>query len=198
MGLRVATPAAKQPIISADVARMLDTLPENEAQIAALIAPATEAAETYLGRAIITQTLVLTLDRFPCWEIRLPRPPLQEVTAIRYLDDSGVQQTLDDALYRVSTSSEPGSIEPAYGQSWPSARAVSGSVEIEYVAGYGDEPENVPAIIKHAIVMTVGEWLEFREGLVVGTIAEPIPHSVENILRGERLGGLFAAGGIRQ
>lgn len=194
MGLRVANPPAVRPLEASDVARHLATLPEQDSHIDGLIAAATERAESYLGRALITQTLVLTLDAFPC-RIELPRPPLAEVTAIRYVDAAGDQQTLDAELYRVTAGREPASIEPAYGESWPTPLAVSEAVEVEYTAGYGDAASDVPASIRHAIAMIVGEWLEFREGLVIGVNALPIPNSVRFLLDGHRVGGLFAYGG---
>lgn len=211
MGLRVASPPARRPLEPDDVRTQLATYAEHGPQVLALIEAAVERAETYLGRALITQTLVLTLDGFPgqyfgviasrrwahgaCWRIELPRPPLQQVSEIRYLDESGVQQTLDPSAYRVTTGREPAAIEPAYGATWPSTLPVSEAVEVEYVAGYGDDGASVPRSIRHALTMMVGEWLEFREGLVVGTIAEPIPNSVKFLLDGERVGRLFAFGG---
>lgn len=192
MGLRVITPPANPPLLAPDVARQLATLPEQGEQLTALIEAATERAESYLGRALITQSLRLLLDEFPCGQLELPRPPLAEVTEIRYLDADGVQQTLDSSLYRVTTGREPAAIEPAYGATWPSTLPVAEAIEIDYTAGYGDEGVSVPASIRHAITMMVGEWLEFREGLVIGTIAEEIPNSVKYLLNGHRLGRLFA------
>lgn len=194
MGLRVASPPAAKPLEASDVARHLATLPEQDEQIDALIAAATERAESYLGRALVTQTLVLTLDAFPC-RIELPRPPLVEVTAVRYLDAAGWQQTLAAEAYRVTSGREPALIEPAFGASWPTPLPVSEAVEVEYTAGYGDAGTDVPASIRHAIAMIVGEWLEFREGLVIGVNAMPIPNSVRFLLDGHRVGGLFAYGG---
>ena len=118
------------------------------------------------------------------------------VDEVRYLDENGDQQTLDEDLYRVVTSEEPGWIEPAYGQWWPSVRCVPQAVEVEYTAGYGLESADVPATIRHAITMMVGEWIEFREGQVIGTIAKEIPSGVMNLLNQNRLGRLFAGEGM--
>lgn len=195
MGLRVVTPAAIKPVDPAEVEHQLATEPEQGAHVLALIAAATEQVETYTGRALINRTLAYTLDAFPCGLLELPRPPLSSISEIRYLDENGDQQILDDALYRVSTTREPGVVEPAYGESWPATRAVIDAVEIEYVAGYGAAAADVPAVLRQALVMMVGEWLEFREGLVIGTIAEEIPHAIKMLLNGERLGRLFAGAG---
>lgn len=195
MGLRQLTPPANLPVDESRVQQQLGLYDDHGEQIRELVEAAVVRAETYLGRALITQTLLLTLDEFPSGHIVLPRPRLQAVAEIRYLDGEGVQQTLDEALYRVSSSREPAIITPAYGESWPSTRPVIEAIEIEYTAGYGDTGSAVPANIRHAITMMVGEWMEFREGMVVGTIAEEIPNSVRFLLNGERVGGLFAAAG---
>jgi uncharacterized phiE125 gp8 family phage protein len=195
VGLTVLSPPAKRPLEADDVRRQLATHAEQGDQVDALIAAATERVESYLGRALIEQTLVYTFDRWPCERITLPRPPLVEVVEIRYLDSDGVQQTLSPSLYRVLTSRDPVQIERAFNATWPTTRDVCDAVEIEFKAGYGTDGANVPASIRHALTMIVGEWLEFREGLVVGTIAEAIPNSVKFLLDGERVGRLFAYGG---
>ncbi len=195
MGLKVLSPPVNQPLDPDEVAKQLATHPEQGEHLLALIGAATRRAETYLGRALIEQTLVYYLDAFPCEPIELPRPPLVDVSEIRYLDAAGAPQTLDASTYRVTSGREPAAIYLAYGASWPSTLPVLEAIEIEYVAGYGDQGASVPATIRQAMTLMVGEWLEFREGLVVGTIAEPIPHSARFLLDGERLGGLFAGQG---
>jgi uncharacterized phiE125 gp8 family phage protein len=64
---------------------------------------ARQAAETYLGRALYTQTRVLSLSEF-AEVIWLPfAAPLQTVSTVRYYDTSGVQQTLSSSVYTVHT-----------------------------------------------------------------------------------------------
>lgn len=196
MGVRVISPPSQMPLLAPDVFTQLGLQAHHGDHVTALIAAATDRIESHIGRAIITRTLAVTFDRFDCRKIELPYPPLVEVDAVRYLDDDGVQQTLDDSMYRVLTTSEPGSIEIAYNESWPTVRPVSEAVEIEYKAGYGLTGDDVPWGIRQAIVMMVGEWMEFREGLVVGTIAEEIPNSVKFLLAGYRLGRLYAGAGM--
>lgn len=103
--------------------------------ITALIRAAREWCELFQNRAFVTQTITLTLDRFPN-VFEIPKPPLQSVSSIKYIDTAGVQQTLDPSVYDVDTVSEPGRIALAYGQSWPSIRGDINSVEVIYVAGY--------------------------------------------------------------
>jgi uncharacterized phiE125 gp8 family phage protein len=119
------------------------------------IKAARERAEHYLDRALITQTWDLFMDRFAD-AIEIPLPPLQSVSSITYIDDSGVQQTLSTDVYTVDTAAEPGIVRLAYGQAWPSVRCQANAVTIRFVAGYGDQAD-VPDDIKEAILTISAE-----------------------------------------
>jgi uncharacterized phiE125 gp8 family phage protein len=101
-----------------------------------LITAARQHAETYLKRKLITQTLDLHLDNFPCWTLRLP-VPLQTVTAITYFDSNGVEQTLAADQYLVDSTTEPARITPAFGLVWPVTQYRNNAVKVRFVAGYG-------------------------------------------------------------
>jgi uncharacterized phiE125 gp8 family phage protein len=102
-----------------------------------LIIQARRAAERKTRCALITQTWDLSLDAFPSWELRVPKPPLQSVTSITYVDTDGVTQTLAADQYLVDIKSQPGLITPAYGLVWPSTRAQSNAVTIRFICGFG-------------------------------------------------------------
>lgn len=142
---------------------------------------AREQAEHRLGRALITQTWELTLDEFPSVAIILPRPPLQSVTSIKYLDPDGQQQTLDALDYQVVTKSIRGYVQPAYGKQWPAIRRGPGSVQVTYVAGYGSAAD-VPSSIKQWILMAVATWYQQREGMVVGNVVNALPRDFMSAL----------------
>lgn len=115
-----------------------------------------------LGRALITQTWTLKLDAFPAWDLRLPLPPLQAVTAIGYVDPDGADQVLDTAAYVV----HPGPlamVEPVYGGGWPTARRQRGAVSITFRVGYGDTPEALPAAIRSAALLMVADLFDNRD-----------------------------------
>lgn len=160
MGLRVVTSPTVEPITIAEAKTHLRVTDSGEDdRIAALIAAAREEAETITGRAFITQTWRLTLDRFPlCGPIELPRAPLQSITSITYVDSDGASQTW--ANYRVSTNSEPGRVEPAYNEVWPTIRDVTEAATITYVAGYGDTSRDVPNGIKNALLLMVESYYD--------------------------------------
>lgn len=149
--------------------------------ITSLIAAATseiDGGPGWLNRALITQTWKLTLDEFPCWQIRLPLPPLQSVTHVKYIDANGTEQTLSSALYRVMTDGEPGYIEPIYNGSWPVTRDESGAVRITFVCGYG-AASAVPELIKAYMKFRVGQMFEHREAVIAGAAIAEVPWAKE-------------------
>ena len=130
-----------------------------------LIRSARSHVETLCGRALITQTWDLYLDEFPCG-IEVPRPPLQQVTFIKYIDSEGALQTLASSEYTVDNKSEPGRIVPAYGKSWPGTRYEPNAVQVRFVAGYGTQAIDIDAKapeLRQAIGVLVGTMYEQRE-----------------------------------
>ena len=135
-----------------------------------IVEAATNQCEEYQGRAYVTQEFRLTVPRFPFYGriIRLPRPPLQSVTSIEYLDVNGDVQTLDASMYRVNTDGLPGQVIIKDGESWPNTVYAPDAVRITYTAGYG-EPADVPADYRSAILLMVGHLYENREVVTVGS-----------------------------
>lgn len=117
------------------------------------IAAAGQHAETYLKRKLVTQTLDLHLDAFPCWTLKMP-VPMQSVSAITYFDSNGVEQTLAADQYLVDSTTEPARITPAFGLVWPVTQYRNNAVKVRFVAGYG-AASAVPACVKHWMAMRV-------------------------------------------
>ena len=156
MRLVLVTPPALEPLSAADLKSRLNIGSEMSDEIAdALIKAARQmidGRDGWLGRAFITQTWQGSLDGFPCSYIRIPLPPLQDVSVVRYVDSAGAQQELDSSDYQIVQGAAP-YIVPAFGRSWPATRCVADAVMIEFVAGYGDNPEDVPEPIRSAIAL---------------------------------------------
>lgn len=157
---------------------------DSDTLIAALITAAREYVEERTGRALITQTWSLAMDGPPCGNdaIRLPRPPLQSVTSVVYVDEAGADQTWAVANYRVDTHSEPARIALASDAVWPIPQFVAGAVTVTYVAGYGDTPDTVPQAIRQAILLLVGHWYDHRSPEVVGTVVGRVGFTVDALL----------------
>ncbi len=194
MGIRQLTRPTAEPVISTEMAEHLRVTADDEtAYIAELIVAARAHVETRVRRQLVRAKWLLTLEEFPCGkskEIRLPRPPLQSVVAVRYADAHGVMQTLAATEYVVDRDCEPGRILPAFGKHWPGGRRGPGAVEIEYWAGFGEPDcttaesvEAVPAQLKHAIKFLVAHWYANRELVTESPNLESMPFALEALLQ---------------
>ena len=154
--------------------------PKQPTLIDALILAARQRVESHTGRALITQTLDWSLDRFPTW-FRVPKPPLQSVTSITYYDSDDAQQTLASSVYQVDIESQPARIVEAVDQFWPTISTRINAVTVRFVAGYGDGVHDIPFPIKAAMLLLVGEmWLRREDSAAMQT--SKIPFGVDALL----------------
>lgn len=144
--------------------RLIDTY--EDSTVLACISEATLECEHLLGRALMPQTWLLTRDRF-AYSMPLQRPTVTAVTTVKYVDDTGVLQTLSATVYQAALASDyTARVLLAYGQIWPSVRRQAEAVQITFTCGYADAA-SVPAPIKAWIIMRVGAKLENREETAV-------------------------------
>lgn len=155
-----------------------------------LIPAARGRAEHETRRQLITATWDLYLDGFPaCGWIDVPKPPLQSVTSITYVDTAGVTQTWVASNYIVSAPAGPhanrGRITLAYNISWPSIRSQADAVKVRFVAGYGVNPSAVPALLRQGLLLDVGTMFAFRESTIDSGMAAVIelPYGARAIYR---------------
>ncbi len=104
-------------------------------------------AEHTMGRAILTQTWRLLLERFPR-AIALPMPPVTRVISISYLDADGFERTLPPERYVLDSAAEPAQILPALDAPWPATRNRHNAVRIDYTTGYGATAADTPEAIR--------------------------------------------------
>ena len=110
-----------------------------------------DAEDGFLGRGLVTQTWLLTLDEFPTDEIKIPMPPLQSIVNIAYDDPGGNSTTVSADDYYVDVAKEPGWIVPI--TAWPTPLDAINAVRIQFVAGYApneDSPADLTANIPEA------------------------------------------------
>jgi uncharacterized phiE125 gp8 family phage protein len=191
MRLVVDTAPDVEPVTLADAKRHAnvdDSFHDN--QIEGLIAAARGHAERVTERQFITAVYVLHLEAFP-EEIEIPKPPLQTIDAIKYIDPDGVEQTMTvDVDYQLVTGSEPARVRPAYGTVWPTTKAVADAITVEFTAGYGDAASDVPADIRLAMMILVAHWYRTREPIIEGHSIADVPLSAVTLLKSYELGKL--------
>lgn len=152
-----------------------------DSMIAGMITAAIESAEQYLKRSLITRTLKLTLDvgrsnindvlgeghydlpvsvlsGLLSRTIKLPLAPIQSITSVVTYGTAGGSTTYSNANYYLNGDKLTLN-ETAY---WPSDLRDYKTIEITYVAGYGNAASAVPASIKSAIQMHVQRMYDER------------------------------------
>jgi uncharacterized phiE125 gp8 family phage protein len=130
-----------------------------------------DGADGYLGRALITQTWTMSLDCFPADRIYFPLLPVQAVSEISYPGADGLPVVVDPASYRMVQAQRP-YIVPV--SAWPTV--ADADVTITFVAGYGDDGDDVPEPIRTAIALAAGHinHLSVRNPAIVQEIEEGI------------------------
>jgi uncharacterized phiE125 gp8 family phage protein len=153
---------------------------EFDTTITNLIKAARETAQGYQNRAFFTQTWELTLNSFPTMPCKIPLPPLQSVTSIKYTDENGTETAMNLADFIIDTDSEPGRIAFKKGKQWPSVTLQSiNAVKIRFIAGYSDI-NKVPYTVKLAYMLYVTHRLD-NPG------SDGIPQAFYDLLSPERL-----------
>lgn len=170
----------------------VDHATENDL-IEAMITSARVWVETYLGRALITETWDFQFRDFPQFgkPLFIPRAPLQSVTSITYLDENAVSQTWATTNYAVRILSGPtagrGRIETTDDTDFPAT-----SIEAEYpitvraVCGYGNAGA-IPKGIKAGMLLLLGDLYAQRQVTITGTMSARTQTTVEKLLAPYRL-----------
>ncbi len=182
MGVRVIQQPTEEPLSLAEAkAHLRVDVDDEDALIGSLITAARLTTERRCWRQIAQATLRLTLDAFPASDvIYLPRPRLVSVESVKYQDLESQQQTLYDGSYWVDATSEPGRVVLRSGYAWPETNLQPGCVQIDYIAG--QEPADVPADVKAAMLLIVGHLYAHRESVVTGMTASELPLGVSALL----------------
>ena len=187
--LKVITAPTTEPVTLAEAKLHLKVeTGDDDTLISSLITAARETAEIFTGRALASQVLEYILDGFPISNdtIYIPKPPLENITSIKYRDCQGAETEWDSSNYVVDSESMPARIALAYGKYFPDFTPYPvSSVRIRFAAGYrtgGPDSLKIPEGIKQALKLLIGHFYENRESVVVGTVANKVPFTVEALL----------------
>lgn len=182
MNLTILTPPTEEPVSVATAKQHLRVDHSNDdALLGIYLQTARELGEGLARRAFVTQTLQLVIDAWPAnGKVKLPRPPLQSVVSVTYLDCDGDEHAWTD--YDVDARSEPGVL---MFNSTPSANLFeSGAIAIEFIAGYGAATA-VPKTFVTGILQTVAHWYENREAALPVNLTE-IPLGYKSLFMADR------------
>lgn len=164
-GLATVTAPASEPITLAQAkahCRVDTAITTDDDEFSNVWIPAArQEVEGYTGRALISQTLKMTLDAFPCdGEIRLPVAPVTSISAAKYIAADGTLTTISSSDYQLDETSSPARLWPSYDAGyWPTPRDVMKAVQIDFVVGYANAAA-VPAILRAAVLMLIRAYYD--------------------------------------
>lgn len=196
VSLKLLTPPAAEPVTLAEMKAhaRIDT-DADDGLLEPLIKAARQWAEEYTKRAFITQTWEMCLDNSPDgYFFPIPKPPLVSVSAIKIFANNGEEILWPAQNYFVDNYREPGRVALRSGSVWPNEERFINNIMIEYIAGYGDDAEDVPEAIRLAIKQLATHWYENRgEAIMVSAQnTERVPLVVQALLDPYRIRGMWA------
>lgn len=185
MGLILTASPACEPLSLDDVKAhlRLDGHAE-DALLQSLILTSRMHIEAALGLALINQGWLLTIDDWKlASSVRLPIRPLRRVDSISIRNGANESSYLTEASYRIE---EPDAL-PTIRLSLPDARLLKQvppiCVVIAFQAGYGPQPNSVPAPIRQAMLLLTAHWYEHRDPAEIGSQEANIPAAISGLLQ---------------
>ena len=199
-GLQVTTAPTQEPLTLQEVKdylRLDDALDERVLQ--ELVEAARMFCEDYTGRALMTQTLTMTIDGYneladPLFEgtrtvpylnyyksyIDIPKAPVQSITSVKTFDDADNATTFATTKYYVDTQREPSRIVLRTGETFPSALRVANAIEVIYVAGYASRAA-LPAPLRIGMLQHIAYLYEQRGDMGDYLQARQFPPAIKQL-----------------
>lgn len=151
-----------------------------QAEVEAMIAAATatlDGPDGWLGRSLGRQTIEVRFDAWEvCHRLVLPFRPVIEVSSLTYLDANRAEQTVDAGDFELA---DPEILFFSSSLPWEGGLWGREAVRVTYDAGY----DKIPAPIRAAILLMVGDLYRFREtAMMVTGMAVPMSTTVERLL----------------
>ena len=193
---RQTSPAVEPVTVAEAKAHLRVDVSDDDTYIGTLITAAREWCEQYLDRTLVNTQWVMRFDSFPpdgTQDIELPRPPMSmagttTAVSLTFTSETGGTQAFSTNSFRVDRNATPGAVKTLYGQTWPPHLMDDNAVSVTWWAGYGSAGSSVPAAVRHAILMLVGNWYENRSTVLVGSISKQLEFAVESLLSSHRWG----------
>ncbi len=136
---------------------------EEDTLIETLIKTARHKVENMIGRTLISRNFIyrcpVTISR--C--IVLPRPPLLSVTRLTLIAENDQAVDIPNTDFSVTLRGDPAQLSLKSGKNWTDYIAEFMTLEVEFTAGYGVTPEDVPLPIRQAILLLLAHSYEYRE-----------------------------------
>ncbi len=172
---------ATEPISVADLKAHLriDSTADNAA-LASMITTARLQIEATLALALITQHWTWTFDRWPKRaSIELPISPVQSILSFTVLRGDGLMTVPASATILDGNGIAARLITKA---GWPEPSVAAQGIEIKLAAGFGPTAADVPAQLRHTVLLLAAHWYGHRETSGICTARAPTPESIEHLI----------------
>jgi uncharacterized phiE125 gp8 family phage protein len=149
--------------------------------VARLIAGARARVEAACGIALISRTLRVALRRWSPGPVetrvtRMPVRPAKALIAVRVFDVEGVGEDVT-GCFSLETGRSARLVWTGGSHPWPGRR--TGGIEIDYVAGFGSDADDVAAELRLAVKRLAAHAYHARDA---ETLAGALPGDVAGLL----------------
>lgn len=178
------TAPASEPLTLSELKQYLRI--ENNVEDALLnliISAVRDRAERNSGMQLLGATFTHSINEFR--DVEFPKHPTNSVSSVSYVDEAGQTQTLSTSLYRFDNISEPAQLKFIVGELPKLNQDVDYPISIVYTAGY-ESADDVPAMMKAAMMLDAGTLYEHRNELIYGSLAE-LPRTALDMYREYRV-----------
>ncbi len=160
--------------------------------LSAYLDSAIEECASYAGRAINQQEFQWQADAWPCEGLIIPLAPIVSIVDVKYRDEAGTLQTMDEADWYFRRTPSGGVVETLSTFTRPLlATEPLPALLVNLIAGYDaddgssgtEDPElEMPAVIRQAVLLTVGHYYQNRESVQAGGQPVVLPRGAEFLL----------------
>jgi uncharacterized phiE125 gp8 family phage protein len=175
-------PPAAEPVRLAEAKEYLRISGDGEdGLVSSLIAGARARIEALAGVAMISRTLRVTMDGWPQGAIEkrtvvMPVRPADQLVAVRVFDRAGVAETVTDR-FTLARGRSARLVWTSGAFPWPGQR--HNGIEVDYVAGFGEEPDDIAEALQLAVKQLVTHAYQKRDG---ETLNGPLPEDVAGLI----------------
>ncbi len=146
-----------------------------------LIAAAVQSAQIFTNRFFITTQITQYGDKWDDIKV-LFKSKVSTVQTVKYYDSDNSLQTLSTDIWLADTKHQPARRGLKPNKDFPQLADRINAIEVQYKVGYGDTAADVPQGIKQACLLTIGNWYQNRQEVIVGRIATELPKSAQYLL----------------
>lgn len=180
--IRITPPAALPVSLEEFKSHSAIDFVDDDAEASALLDAAVSYLDGYagvLGRCLVSQDWKQGFADW-CARLRLPFPDVSSVS-VSYLDESGLSQSVNDALFEVVDDASGCYVRFKDAFASPSLFAdAEFPISVEFTAGYGGASD-VPAALRVAIKLLAAHWYQAREATSSDSMKE-IPFGVSALI----------------